>query len=196
MLDFSIQTPFQANFPPSLNEKPYIFDQPLTPHSLLHFNKMDAKPSIGGFILEAAECGLKAASLLSNFAPSVKSKDMAAKISLSATLLTEVGKEVNQNATCFKENFQSTFENFPRKCKQQYQQILTAVEKASSFPTVHTGEGTETTAQKPWKRFLSALDMDKDKFKDFQESLNQSWERVLMLQRIVSLIVLQIRAQQ
>jgi hypothetical protein len=37
--------------------------------------------------------------------------------------------------------------------------------------------------------------MDKEKFEEFQESLNESWLRALMLQYIVSLVVLQIRAQ-
>jgi hypothetical protein len=156
---------------------------------------MDAKLLPGTFMLEGAECGLKAASILSGFAPTPKSTELASKISLSATLLSEIGREVNQNANCFKESFQQTFEHVPMKCKSQYEAVLAAVEKASSFEKGDGSEGTEQPSRKPWKRFLSALDMDKDKFEAFQERLDESWVRVLMLQYIVSLVVLQIRAQ-
>ena len=156
---------------------------------------MDAKHLPGAFMLEAAEYGLKAASVLSSFAPTAKSKELASKISLSATLLSEIARQVNRNATCFKENFKENFEHIPMKCKEQYQAVLTAVEKASSFEKGDATEGTGQSPQKPWKRLLSALGVDKDKFEAFQECFNESWSRVLMLQYIVSLIVLQIRAQ-
>jgi hypothetical protein len=156
---------------------------------------MDAKTLPGTFILEAAENGLKAASILATFVPSQKSRDLASRISLSACVLSEVGKEVNQNANCFKENFQKTFEHVPIKCKEQYEKVIAAVAKASSFIGSVPEEGIVHVPQKPWKRLLSALDMDKEKFEEFQESLNESWLRALMLQYIVSLVVLQIRAQ-
>jgi hypothetical protein len=156
---------------------------------------MDAKHLPGAFMLEAAEYGLKAASVLSSFAPTPKSRELASKICLSATLLSEIGRQVNQNATCFKENFEKNFELVPMTCKKQYQTVLTALEKASSFEKGDATEGTGQSPQKPWKRLLSALGVGKDKFEEFQECFNESWLRVLMLQYIVSLIVLRIRAQ-
>lgn len=158
---------------------------------------MDEKPLPGAFILETAEYGLKASSILFDFPPSGKFKDLASKISLSATVLSSVGKEMNQNASCFKENFQEKFEHITLKCAEKYHIVLAAVEKACSFVKNEEVEGTESGPQKPWKRFLTALDMDKDKkkFEDFQDHLDESFMQALTLQRIVSLIVLQIRAQ-
>jgi len=166
-----------------------------TQHLVLRPGTMDAKPLPGDFILEAAEDGLKTASILSSFALSPQSKGLASDIAHSATLLSEIGKEVNQNASCFKENFQKTFEHVPMKCKEHYQKVLKAVEKASSFEKGDAVEGIKHTSRKPWKRLLSALDMDKEKFEKFQDSVDGCFLSALMLQSIVSLIVLQIRAQ-
>lgn len=158
---------------------------------------MDAKPLPGAFLIEAADHGLKAASILTSFAPSKKSRDLASKLSISATVLSEVGKEVNKNASCFKDNFQKTFENVPIKCKEKYEKVLTALGKASSFTKREPVEGIVfvNIPQKPWSRFLSELDMDRFDFLMFEESLDEAWQQALMLQYIVSLVVLQIRAQ-
>jgi hypothetical protein len=156
---------------------------------------MDQKPLPGAFIFEAAQSGLQAAANLFGFAPSPKSKDLASKLSLSATLLSEIGKEVNQNAGYFKENFQQTFENVPIKCKKEYEMVLVGLEKATAWKKGEPLEGTEDPPKKPWKRLLFALSMGKDEFKEFENSLDESWLRALMLQYIVSLVVLQVRAQ-
>jgi hypothetical protein len=170
------------------------YHQSLTHRSIT----MDTKPLPGAFILGAADYGLKAASILTSFAPSRKSKDLASKLSISATVLSEVGKEVNKNASCFKENFQKTFEHVPMKCQEKYEKVLAALEKASSFtkrePPIE-GIVIVNIPQTPWSRFLSELHMDKHAFRGFQESLDQAWLQALMLQYIVSLVVLQIRAQ-
>jgi len=55
--------------------------------------------------------------------------------------------------------------------------------------------GTEDSPKKPWKRLLFVLGKDKEELEEFGESLEESWQRALMLQNIVSLVVLQIRAQ-
>jgi hypothetical protein len=153
---------------------------------------MDQKIQPGTFILEAAESGLKAAATLSSFAPKA---DLASKLSLSATLLSQIGKEVNENADCFKGNFQRMFENVPMRCKKEYEKVLVGLEKAMTWKKGEAVEGTGEVPKKPWKRLLSAMDMDKYEFEEFEESLEASWLRALMLQYIVSLIVLQIRAR-
>jgi hypothetical protein len=155
---------------------------------------MDAKILPGEFILEAAELGRKTAAALSSFASSVKVKDLASKLSLSATLLFQVGKEVNGHAKCFTTNFMQTFEHITRRCETEYDTVLTALDKASSWRK-DDAEEYEELPKKPWKRFLFALGMDDDEFEEFEEKLNESWVRALMLQQIVTLIVLQIRAQ-
>jgi hypothetical protein len=158
---------------------------------------MDAKPQPGGFLIEAADYGLKAASILTSFAPSKKSRDLASKLSISASVLSEVGKEVNKNASYFKDNFQKTFEHVPIKCKEKYEKVLAALDKASSFTKREPIEGIVfvNIRQTPWSRFLSELDMDKYDFGLFRDSLDETWKQALMLQYIVSLVVLQIRAQ-
>ena len=160
---------------------------------------MDAKPQPGAFLIEAADYGLKAASILTSFAPSNKSRNLASKLAISATVLSEVGKEVNKNASCFKDNFQKVFENVPIKCKEKYQKVLAALDKASSFakrePIPIEGIVFVDIPQKPWSRFLSELDMDRFDLLMFEESLDKAWQQALMLQYVVSLVVLQIRAQ-
>ncbi len=69
--------------------------------------------------------------------------------------------------------------------------VLKALETASSFDKRDVAQ----RPQKAWNRVLEALNMDKCQFEEFQESLDECWLRGLMLQQIVSLIVLQIRAQ-
>jgi hypothetical protein len=155
---------------------------------------MDQRVLPGDFILEAAALGRKTAAALSSFSSSVKVSNVASKISLSATLLSEIGKEVNRNEACFKANFQKTFEHVPMKCEKEYDTLLNALDKATSWRKDEI-VGTEDPPKKPWKRILFALGMDESELEEFGESLEESWLRALMLQQIVSLIVLQIRAQ-
>ena len=149
----------------------------------------------GDFILEAADFGLQVAAKLIGFVPSAKSKDFATMISMSATLLSEVGKEVNRNATCFKENFPATFEQLTMKCKNEYETVLAALVKAMSWKKGESVEGTEELPTGSWKRVIHALAMDKDKLENFEKALGDSYVRALALQYMVSLVVLQIRAQ-
>ncbi len=158
---------------------------------------MDAKPQPGRFLIEAAEYGLKAASTLTGFAPSKKSRHLASKLSISATVLSEVGKEVNKNAGYFKDNFQKIFEHVPIKCQEKYEKVLAALDNASSFRKREPIEGIVyvNIPQKPWSRFLSELVVENYEFGLFQDSLDDAWKQALMLQYIVSLVVLQIRAK-
>ena len=156
---------------------------------------MEPKSLPGDFILETADFGLQVAAKLTGFVPSAKSKDFTNKISMSATLLSEVGREVNRNAICFKENFPATFEQLTTKCKQEYGIVLAALVKAMSWKKGESVEGTEKLPIGSWKRVIHALAMDKDKLENFEKALGDSYVRALALQYMVSLVVLQIRAQ-
>jgi hypothetical protein len=155
---------------------------------------MDQRVLPGDSILEAAELGRRTAAALSSFSSSVKAFSLASLISLSATLLSEIGKEVNRNEACFKANFHKTFEHIPMKCEKEYNTLLNAFDKAASWRKDDV-VGTEDSPKKPWKRLLFVLGKDKEELEEFGESLEESWQRALMLQSIVSLVVLQIRAQ-
>jgi hypothetical protein len=57
---------------------------------------MDPPRQLGSFILEAADQGLKLAGILAHLGSGQRIRDLASKVSLSATILTEVGREVNR----------------------------------------------------------------------------------------------------
>jgi len=158
-------------------------------------NVMDQRPQPGAFILETADTGLAVAAGLSCFGASSKVKDLASKVSLSATLLTEIGREVNQNGEFFKNNFQEKFENVMVKCKTEYEVVLAGIEKANSWKKEDSVEGVEDPPRKAWKQLMWALRMDDDEFEEFEEALDESFRQALMLQLVVWLVVLQIRAQ-
>jgi len=155
---------------------------------------MDEPVSPGYFILQAAELGLRTAAAVLGFAPSYKAKKLASKLSLSATLLSEVGKEVNRNEGCFKNNFQQTFEHVAVRCEKEYNTVSNALDRATSRRKDDVVRAEESP-KKPWKRLMFELGMNDNQFEEFEETLDESWARALMIQHVVSLIVLQVRAQ-
>ena len=157
---------------------------------------MSQQRSPGAFILEAADTGLRAASALSHFGSSQRIKDLASKISLSATILTEVGREVNRNADDFKDVIQEKFLNITLRCEKDYSIVLTAIWKAKSWKRDESQEESEDPPRNSWKKLLWALGMNERELDDLNDSLDQAIEQVTMLQHIVRLVIFQIRGKE
>jgi len=158
---------------------------------------MDHSQQPGSFILKAADEGLKLAAALSHFASGQRTRDLASKISLTATILTEVGREVNHHAGYFKTTLQKKFQNVTTKCEKDFDRVLSAIDKANTWKSGDSGEGSiELPPKKAWKRLLWAMSMNETEFDDFDDSLDESMTQAAMLQCIVALVVLQIHGQQ
>tara|TARA_R110002060_G_scaffold66906_1_gene75655 strand:- start:883 stop:1356 length:474 start_codon:yes stop_codon:yes gene_type:complete len=148
----------------------------------------------GSFILEIADTGLAVTTLLSRFGSGYRLKNLANSISLSATLLIEVGRDVNKNEAFFKDNFQAKFEGALAKCKKEYEQVVAAVEKVNSWEKDETDETKEGPPKKPWKKLAWGLGMTNSEFSDFEDELDESYKIAMMAQVIVQLVILQVNA--
>src|SRR4051794_28351705 len=113
-------------------------------------NIIDQRRCPGNFILDIANTGLGATALLSRFGSGYRIKNIANSISLSAGLLSEVGRDVNKNEAFFKDNFATKFQGALAKCKKEYEQAIAAVEKVASWKKDETNESAEAPPKKPW----------------------------------------------
>ncbi|PVH69273.1 hypothetical protein DL98DRAFT_522295 [Cadophora sp. DSE1049] len=149
----------------------------------------------GNFILDIANTGLGVTASLSRFGSGYRVKNVANSISLSATLLIEVGRDVNKNEAFFKDNFEAKFQGALAKCKKEYEQVVAAVEKVQSWKKDETDETKEGPPKKPWKKLAWGLGMTDDEFSDFEDELDESYKIAMMAQVIVQLVILQVNAQ-
>jgi hypothetical protein len=156
---------------------------------------MDPKFSPTAFIYEAANTGLAAVAALSSFSSDRRIKDLAATMSLSASLLSEIGRTVDGNEGYFKSDFVLRFEKLIDKCKKKYEMVLAGLEKANSWKKLDSAGATEP-AKKRWEKLQWALDMKADEIHEFEDSLNESYNQVSMLQSVVMLVILQMHAQE
>lgn len=149
----------------------------------------------GNFILDVANTGLGVTASLSRFGSGYRVKNVANSISLSATLLLEVGRDVNKNEAFFKDCFEVKFHSALAKCKKEYEQVVAAVEKVQSWKKDETDETKEGPPKKPWKKLAWGLEMTDDEFSDFEDELDESYKIAMMAQVIVQLVILQVNAQ-
>lgn len=156
---------------------------------------MDQKRCPGNFILEIANTGVEATAILARFGPGYRIKNIANSTSLSAGLLLQVGRDVNEHEQLFKDNFKQKFEGALSKCKKEYEQLVAAVEKVNSFKKDESDENAETLPKKHWKRVAWGLSMTDDEFSDFEDELDESYKIAMMAQVIVQLVILQVHAQ-
>lgn len=157
---------------------------------------MTQNRSPGNFILEAADTGLAAVASVSYLGPSQKIKKLAAKISLSASLLTTVGREVNKHEGYFKDNFPEKFEILAVKCQKEYEKILAGIEKSNSWKEGDSGEEADKPPKQQWKKLMWALGLKEDGMYDLEESLNKAFHRAVLLKGVVFLVVLQMHGQE
>lgn len=150
----------------------------------------------GDFILEVANHGREVTTLLLLLFSSMRAQDIAARVSLSVTTLTEAGNAVNGNAECFKDNFQPKFESILVKFSEKFDIIQAACEKASSWERGDLATNAERPRKGPYQKLIWAFGMAEDKLDNFIGSLDESYKPALFLNYLVDLIVLQIHGQQ
>jgi len=153
---------------------------------------MGERRAPGDFILEVADSGLLAASSLIHSGCRQIIKDLATKISLSATVLIQVGREVNRNADDFTEAFQEKFMSITSRCENDYRIVRAAVEKINSWTKDEARDESEELPKKTWQKLLWALGMNEREYDDLDNSIDESMEQAVLLQCIVKLLILQI----
>lgn len=151
---------------------------------------MDHQSSSFSKFALAADAGASVANSLLFRCQNWRIKDLAATVSLSANLLAQAAATIAKHQSYFLDSFVEKFGSVATKCESDYlliQGILRQLDQAEHGASVPT---------KPWKRFLWAVSMEGADFDDLEESLEKSHAQALMLQAVVSLIVLQIQAQE
>lgn len=156
---------------------------------------MGERRAPGDFILETADSGLRVASSLIHSGSRQRIKDLASKISLSAAVLTQVGREVNRNADDFTDAFEAKFTSITSRCEKDYQTIGASIEKINSWTKDETRDDSEGPPKKTWKKLLWALGMNESEFDDLDNSLDETMEQAVLLQSIVKLLILQIHGK-
>ncbi|CAL3973451.1 unnamed protein product [Diplocarpon coronariae] len=157
---------------------------------------MDRKRQPGNFILEIGNMGLELTASLTCFGAGNRVRNLANSISLSATLLSEAGREVNNHAEIFKDNFQSKFEGALLKCKKEYEQCYAAIDKVNSWKKDETDDTAKDIPKRPWKKLAWGLEMTDGEFSDYEDELEESFKVAMMAQVIVQLVILQVQARQ
>ncbi|KAF8860064.1 hypothetical protein BDZ45DRAFT_327487 [Acephala macrosclerotiorum] len=157
---------------------------------------VEAAIGFGATVLGIAGAGVSVATTLIRFSVSYKGstqkiEDLSSPVSLTATILTTVDKAINSHHDYFKEdNFREKFNRVIERCKNDYEVLGAAVQKAK-------GEVEKTESARwegkmtSWKKLLWALGGE-ERMQDLQSSLEESKTQVLMMQSAASLIVLQI----
>lgn len=151
---------------------------------------------LGASIVGIASAGITAAAAIFSFATSYrgssgKLEDLASRVSLSATILEQVGKTITENEHYFKrDEFDEKFGRVTQRCKLDYDALNRAISKSRSS-TGHGEPGlaedttrlNETTTKKmsPWKKLVWALG-GKDAIEELQRSLAESMAQVSMMQ--------------
>lgn len=157
-------------------------------------------PSPGAFILDAANAAEQVVVGLSHLKYQYRIKDLAATVSLAANFFSRAGKEVNENSTFFKGNFEEMFVKFTQKCTSNFEIILTALEKARSYKKGF-GDFREDACEmaeppkEPWERLLWGLGMSEREADNFETEVERLAEGSEVLLNVVSLVVLQKIAQ-
>jgi hypothetical protein len=162
---------------------------------------MEIASNPGAFLLETAAVGQKLSIAISYFTSSAaRLRDLASHIAVSTALLAEAGNQANAHPF-FSPHFQTKFEPTILKCKKNYEIILAAVEKANAHKggdMVDYGRGDIliSVPKKPWQKFLWAMGMNANEFKDFENAFMDSLAGVRMVQVVVQLVVLQVVAKE
>ncbi|RDW88055.1 hypothetical protein BP6252_00087 [Coleophoma cylindrospora] len=151
---------------------------------------MDNQPNQFSRFASAADTGSSVVNGLLSLGLNWRIKELAATVSLSANLLSQAAATISKHRSYFLDTFDEKFECVATKCESDYltiKNILRQLDSAESGTAIPT---------KPWKRFLWAVSEQGADMSDLEESLEKSHVQALMLQAVVSLIVLQIQAQE
>src|SRR5947207_2106576 len=149
---------------------------------------------IGASIISVATAGISVASSLVHFTISYRNSTkkleaLASRVTLSATILTEVGNTIKENEQYFKKNeFDKKFGSVLNRCNADYETLREAVSKASlgrltteQGPAKDGNRRTDPKKMSAWRKLAWALGGE-DAIQDLKKSLDESVSQVLMMQ--------------
>ena len=174
-------------------------------HSLLFVKVLDimaSKPSPGSFLMETASIGFTIVTSILNLGASRKLKDLAAEISLSASLLSEAGREVDQNSRYFSGTFESKFKIITEKCRTEYEKVRAALEAVQSYdtpiPAIRNNVMyiSDQPPSQPWKKLVWGLEKSQYDSSKVVEEIKGCSEQAWMINYVILLVVIQKHAQE
>lgn len=141
-------------------------------------------------IISIASVGVSVVTTLSKFGISYggankKIDDLAARMSMTATILRAIGETVETNEGAFKkDSFRSTWSEVLTSCQHVYRKVDEAICKARG--RVNDARLGKMSA---WRKLIWALG-GQDEIKDLELSLDRSCKQVMMMQQIIQIAAL------
>lgn len=150
---------------------------------------------LGASIVGIASTGVALVTALSKFSISYRGSnkkidDLAARLSMTATILRAIGETVEANEGAFrKDAFKSTWNEVLMSCQLDYGKVNDAIFKAK-------GKGNDTRLGKmsAWRKLIWALGGE-DEIKDLELSLDRSCKQIMMMQQVIQMTALEFVAK-
>lgn len=164
------------------------------PHSSYYNAKMAEAIGLGASIIGIAGAGVSVVTALTKFSISYKESDnkiqeLAARVSLTASILQAIGDTVKENESGFKkEAFMVTWKEVLHACKENYGKLNIAISKANKH---ESRSGSSKKLVSNWGRLKWALGGEAQ-MKDLESSLEKSAQQVMMMQQVIQLTAIKL----
>jgi hypothetical protein len=149
-------------------------------------------------IVGIASAGVSVVSMLTKFGVSFRGSNdkinsLAGRVSLTASILSDIATTVEQNASGFKkEEFWKTWRKVLSLCEDSYGKLERALLKARRSGTSKENGGNYRVSV--WGKLVWALGGETE-MQDLETSLERCCQQVMMMQQAVQLSVLSLIAQ-
>ena len=161
-------------------------------------NEMAEAIGLAASIVGIASAGVSVVSTLTKFGVSFrgssdKINSLAGRVSLTASILSDIATTVEQNASGFrKEEFRRTWRKVLSLCEDSYGKLEKALLKARRSGTSKGKGGNDGVSV--WGKLVWALGGETE-MRDLEASLERCCQQVMMMQQAVQLSVLSLIAQ-
>ena len=151
---------------------------------------------LGASIIGIAGAGISTVTALTKFGISYRGSDkrideLAARVSLTATILHSTGEMIEEHERFFKrKEFLSTWNEVLKSCEENYGKLNTALVKAKSAKK----DGAKGSKIPVWFKLKWALGGD-DGMKELEASLEKACQQVMMMQQVVQLTAISVVAK-
>lgn len=148
---------------------------------------------IVGSLVGIASAGVSVVSALTKFGISIRGSNekisaLAGRVSLTASILSDIGDTVKEHVSEFKdEEFQRTWAKVLTSCKESYKRLEKGLEKARRSK----GKSSDVSV---WGKLVWAIGGEAE-MRDLEASLERCCQQVMMMQQAVQMSVLNLIAQ-
>jgi hypothetical protein len=154
---------------------------------------------LGASIIGIAGAGIATVTALAKFGISYRGSDkrideLAARVSLTATILHSTGEIIEEHEKFFKKKeFLSTWDKVLKSCEENYSKLDTALTKAKSAKK-DGAKGSKIPQLSTWFKLKWALGGDIG-MKELETSLEKACQQVMMMQQVVQLTAISVVAK-